>query len=119
MYDIALDPSLIGNTAQGASLKPRLIELMTPVVYKHLCIINGMEQVTPTQCIRNIESFAGIELLPKMPNFFYYGSDVRSPEYDTFDFEGFEERNEQIIAGFTQERAMDIISARLDTRIQI
>ena len=86
LYDVALDPTLIGDNAQGISLKPRVVELMTPIVYQHLCRINGMEQVTPEGCVRNIEIFAGIELLPKMPNLFYYGSGLRSPEYDTFDF---------------------------------
>jgi len=47
LYDVALDPTMIGLTTGGVSLKPRLIELLTPVVYQHLCVINGMEQVTP------------------------------------------------------------------------
>jgi len=47
LYDVALDPKLVGISTGGVSLKARLIELLTPVVYKHLCVINGMEQVTP------------------------------------------------------------------------
>ena len=119
LYDVALDPTLIGNTAQGVSLKPRVIELLTPVVYQHLCVIYGMEQVDAEGCVRNIEVFAGIELLPKMPNLFYYGSGISSPEYETFDFAGFEERKLQIISGFTEQRAMDIITAKLDEKIKI
>ena len=119
LYDIALDLTMIGETTGGVLMKPRLIELITPVVYKHFCEINGMNQVTPEKCITNLETFAGIELLPKLPDLFYYGSGVRSPAYDTFDFTGFDERRIQIISGFTQDKAFDIISTRLDQRIQI
>jgi cell division protein FtsI/penicillin-binding protein 2 len=119
LYDVALDPTLIGETTGGVSLKPRLIELMTPVVYKHLCTIHEMDEVTPEGCIQNIEAFAGIELLPKMPNLFYYGSGLRSPEYDTFDLSGFTEKKLQVISGFTENRAMDIISEKLNEKIKI
>jgi len=47
LYDIALDPTLVGETKDGLPLKSRLIGILTPVVYKHLCVINGMDQVTP------------------------------------------------------------------------
>jgi hypothetical protein len=78
-----------------------------------------MDQVTPEGCIKNIEAFAGIELLPKMPNLFYYGSGVLSPEYTTFDFTGFEERKLQIISGFTEHQAKDIITTKLNEKIKI
>lgn len=119
LYDIALDPKLVGVTTGGVSLKPRLIELLTPVVYKHLCIINGMDLVTPEGCVKNVEYFVGAEILPKMPELFYYGSGMMSPEYTTFDFTGFEERRIQIISGFTEERAKDLIAERLEKKIQI
>jgi cell division protein FtsI/penicillin-binding protein 2 len=119
LYDVALDPTLVGNTTGNVSLKARLIEVLTPVVYKHLCVINGMDLVSPEGCIKNIETFANIELLPKMPQLFYYGSGLYSPEYDTFDFSGFEARALQIISGFTEARAYDIITERLNEKIQI
>jgi hypothetical protein len=69
---VALDPTLIGLTTGGVSLKSRLIELLTPVVYKHLCVIHGMEQVSVEECVENVEVFVGKEILPKMPQLFYY-----------------------------------------------
>ncbi|MDR2541368.1 MAG: hypothetical protein LBD11_06525 [Candidatus Peribacteria bacterium] len=119
LYDVALDPTLIGLTTGGISLKSRLIELLTPVVYKHLCVIHGMEQVSAEACVENVEVFVGKEILPKMPQLFYYGAGVQSPEYDTFDFTGFTEKRLQVISGFTETRALDIISERLQEKIQI
>jgi cell division protein FtsI/penicillin-binding protein 2 len=119
LYDVALDPTLIGTTTGGVSLKGRLIELLTPVVYQHLCVINGMDPVSPEGCVKNVESFTNIELLPKMPQLFYYGSGMKSPEYDTFDFSGFETRTLQIISGFTEEKAQELITNRLNEKIQI
>ncbi|MDR2416482.1 MAG: hypothetical protein LBD75_08040 [Candidatus Peribacteria bacterium] len=119
LYDVALDPTLIGITTGGVSLKGRLIELLTPIVYQHLCIINGMESMTPEGCVKNVEEFTNTELLPKMPQLFYYGSGIQSPEYDTFDFSGFETRTLQIISGFTKEKAQELITIRLHEKIQI
>ncbi|MDR3168914.1 MAG: hypothetical protein LBU27_04060 [Candidatus Peribacteria bacterium] len=119
LYDVALDPTLVGVTTGDISLKPRLIELLTPVVYKHLCVIYGMQQVSPEECVKNVEVFANIEILPKMPQLFYYGAGLKSPQYDTFDFTGFEEKKLQTISGFTETKALDIISSRLQEKIQI
>ncbi|MDR0650891.1 MAG: hypothetical protein LBG59_05895 [Candidatus Peribacteria bacterium] len=119
LYDIALDPTLIGTTTGNISLKGRLIELLTPVVYQHLCVINGMETVTLEGCIKNVEEFTNTELLPKMPQLFYYGSGIKSPEYDTFDFSGFEMRKSQIISGFSETKAQELITIRLHEKIQI
>jgi hypothetical protein len=54
-----------------------------------------------------------------MPELFYYGSGLRSPEYDTFDFTGFEDRRSSVISGFTESRAKDLIATRLEEKIQI
>lgn len=55
-------------------MKSRFIQLIVPIVYKHLCEINGMKQVEKHECVENIELFAGVELLPKKPELFYYGN---------------------------------------------
>jgi len=38
MYNIFVDPAFVGD-------KRRFIELLTPVVYHHLCVVNGMQPV--------------------------------------------------------------------------
>ena len=71
---------------RGQPMKPRFIQLITPIVYKHFCEINGMRQVSHEDCVKNIELFSGKPLLPKKPDLFYYGNGSASSEYDTFDF---------------------------------
>jgi len=60
-----------------------------------------------------------VNILPKLPNLFYYGAGVSSPEYETFDFAAHEERQQQTISSFSEQRALDLIAERLDKKIQI
>ena len=74
LYDIALDPREIWYGTGWVLKKDRFIELISPIVYKHLCIIHWMDNIewNTEECIKNIESFANIELLPKEPEIFYF-----------------------------------------------
>jgi hypothetical protein len=71
MYNLTVDPKFIRD-------KKRFIELITPVVYKHFCEINGMKEVERVDCVKNIENFTNKQLLPIQPEFFYYGSGIVS-----------------------------------------
>ncbi|MEI7558648.1 MAG: hypothetical protein WCJ45_07875 [bacterium] len=71
MYNIFVDPKFIRN-------KEKFIDLITPVVYKHFCELYGMTEVTPVECIRNIEQFVQTQIIPIKPQFFYYGSGIVS-----------------------------------------
>ena len=128
LYDVALDPREIWFDWNWQRQKDRFIELMSPIVYKHLCVIHWMDNVTKEQCIENIESFANIQLLPKQPEFFYYGKTydtewneipVISQEYSTFDFESYNERRQKVIDEFSKEDAMNIITNRLNEKVKI
>lgn len=55
-------------------MKNRFIQLIAPVIYKHLCEVNGMQKVSQEECVKNIQLFAGINLLPQQPELFYFGS---------------------------------------------
>ena len=129
LYDVAIDPREIWYGTWNVLMKSRLIEIISPVVYKHLCIIHWMDDIQwdKEQCIKNIESFANVELLPKQPEIFYYGKEydaewnehpVISEEYSTFNFEEFNERKQQVIEEFTEENAMNIIATRLNEKIK-
>ena len=129
LYDIAIDPREIWYNTGGVLMKARLIELLSPVVYKHLCIIHWMEDIQSDkeQCIKNIESFSNLEFLPKEPEIFYYGKEydaewneipVISDEYSTFDYQDFYERKQKAIEEFTEEKAMEIITNRLNEKIK-
>ena len=130
LYDIALDPREIGYSTGNRLMKDRFIEIVSPIVYKHLCIIHWMENIewNKEECIKNIESFANIELLPKEPEIFYYGKTydaewnaipIVSQEYSTFNYDEFYERKQKIIDDFSKENAMNIITDRLNEKIKI
>lgn len=131
LYDLALDPRELQWTFEtnpkygvptqlkGHPMKPRFIEIITPVIYKHLCETNGMKTVTHEECVKNIELFAGVELLPKQPELFYLGNGAMSPEYENFDFTGYHENYQSILAQFTKEKAYQLIKQRLDEKIKI
>ena len=129
LYDIAVDPREIWYNSWWVLMKVRFIELISPIVYKHLCIIHWMDNIqwNKEECIKNIESFANIELLPKMPEFFYYGSEydsewnkvpIISTEYSTFDFNAYNTRKQKVIDEFSKEQAMEIITNKLDEKIK-
>lgn len=127
LYDIALDPREIWIDEHGNSVKPRLIELLTPIVYKHLCVIHWMEKVNTEWCIKNIESFTNTELLPKQPEIFYFWKEfdadwnevqIFSPEYNTFDFEAYNTQKQKVIDEFSKDYAMQLISNKLSDKIK-
>ncbi|USN57294.1 MAG: hypothetical protein H6766_02295 [Candidatus Peribacteria bacterium] len=67
LYDLYIEPQYFqpkdedGNPIDPAAAqtnKEEFIRLLTPFVYKHLCLQFGILQVTQAQCVNNIESFA-------------------------------------------------------------
>lgn len=111
LYNVFVDPELIGD-------KDTFIELFTPVVYHHLCIINGFETPDKRDCIENIEKFTRKTLLPKAPDVFYFGSGIYSDNYYSYDWTGYNAQVNQIIDQFSGAYAYDLISQRLTDRIQ-
>ena len=128
LYDVALDPREIWYGTWWKLMKDHFIELITHVVYKHLCIIHGMESVSIEQCIENVESFTNVELLPKKPEIFYFWKDydaewneipVISDEYYTFNFDEYNQKRQQVIDEWSREEGMNLISTRLKEKIKI
>jgi cell division protein FtsI/penicillin-binding protein 2 len=112
LYTVYADPKFIWD-------KPRFIDIMTPVVYKHLCEIYGMKQVDKVTCIKNVEAYTNTTLFPQKPDFFYYGWGIVSTWYWSFDETGYQNQIQSVITGFTQSGAYDLIKTRLDKMIQI
>lgn len=112
LYNVYVDPKLIWD-------KARFIELLTPVVYEHLCVTNGMKKMEKIDCIKNIEIFAGKDLLPQEPEFFYMWSWVVSEWYYTFDWTWYYEQIQKIIDDFSTWAAYTLIQNWLDNRVQI
>jgi len=112
LYNVFVDPAFIGD-------KKRFIDLLTPVIYHHLCVINGMKIVDTQWCIKNIERFTQNKLLPEVPSFYYYGSGIVSPIWNTFDRTGYVNQHALTIDNFSTWVAYQLIQSRLDQRIQI
>ncbi len=127
LYDLALDPYdltefPVENASKGlpvGPMKPRFIELIAPIIYKHLCELNGMNTPTKTECVKNVELFANVDLLPKKPDLFYFWSGEKSPAYASFDLTGYNEQFEKVVQQFTQQKAMELITTRLNEKIQV
>ncbi len=112
LYNIFVDPAFVWN-------KSRFIELLTPVIYHHLCVVNGMNVVDDENCVKNIERFTQNRLLPEKPTFYYYGSGIFTPEWEVFDYESYEMQYASVLSWFTTGQAYQLIQSRLDQRIQI
>jgi len=116
MYDVFVDPKLIGNDTRD---KDRFIELVTPLIYKHLCEVNGMERISREQCVKNIEIFSRKDLLPQIPEFFYYGSWIQTAGMESYDWTWFYSSKINVIEKFTTWAAYNLIQERLNKRIYI
>lgn len=112
MYNVFVDPKFIRD-------KPRFIQLITPVIYSHLCEMYGMKQMTKETCIKNIELYAKKEILPKKPEFFYYWSGIVTTGYWEYDWTWYNLQLEQVLSWFSREIAYWLIRDQLDKMIYI
>lgn len=112
LYNLFVDPDHISD-------KNKFIEIMTPIIYYHLCVLNGFDKPDNITCIKNIEDFTKKDLLPKAPDVFYYGSWIYSEEYTTFNRTGYNQELDSIISSFSWNQAYSLISEKLHDRIRI
>lgn len=111
-YDLFVDPKFVWD-------KTRVIDLIAPVIYKHLCDTYQMQKMTKEQCVRNIESYSNIRIIPDSPEFFYYGSGIVTDGYWTYDMTWYNMEVERIVDDFSYENALVMIKNRLDEQIEI
>lgn len=124
LYNIFVDPSLVYD-------KPRLITIITPLIYLHLCQTNGFDAVDKEKCIKNIELFTKTWILPVAPILQYYGNGVISGSYitmsgenadqliDTFDWTWYNVQYQDILSGITKEDIERKIGERLNEMIVV
>ncbi len=113
LYNIFVEPPYIRD-------KNKFIDLITPIVYEHLCIYHWMIKITNKEnCIKNIEYFSNKKLLPQKPNFFYYWSWRISKWYDNFDLTWFLKQKDIVIKNFSTWTANKIIKNTLNKMIYI
>lgn len=120
-YNVFVDPKFVRD-------KKKFIDIISPSIYKHLCEINGMTKTTPLECIENIEKFTETNLLPTIPEVFYYGhkdigsgmfADVVSTGYYNFDLTGYNTQVQEVISWFNSWTAYGLIKTKLDQRIYV
>lgn len=111
LYTVFVDPELIAD-------KKNFIELMTPVVYAHLCVINGFTTPDQYQCVENVQNFTRTSLLPSPPSIFYYGSGTYSTGSQDVLIQEYETQVGSVLSEYDQEQLYALISQRLDDRIQ-
>ncbi len=112
LYNLYVDPKFIWD-------KGKFIDLLTPIVYEHFCVLYGMQEVQPLNCIQNIEIFAKKKLLPESPQFFYYWSGIVSSWYATYDWTGYQIQVQNVLSWFTTWLAYGLIKDSLNSSIYI
>lgn len=110
LYNLFIDPEFVKD-------KDKLINVLSPLIYYHLCKLNWFTQPDNQRCIENVERFAQTTLLPKKPEIFYYASWVVSNNFYSFDRSWYNNMIIQQLSWFTQDVAMWIIADRLDDMI--
>jgi len=111
LYNVFVDPEFVKD-------KVKFISVIAPIIYFHLCRQYGFIEPTKETCIKNIEGFTRIKLLPSDPSFFYYMSGVVSDNYTTFDRSGYNTSYKKVFTDFTQDFAIDLIKQRLQLAIK-
>jgi cell division protein FtsI/penicillin-binding protein 2 len=65
LYNVFVDPAFVKD-------KSRFITTITPLIYSHLCQINGFDKIDKEQCVMNLEKFTKETYLPVLPSVIYY-----------------------------------------------
>jgi cell division protein FtsI/penicillin-binding protein 2 len=112
LYNVFVDPAFVKD-------KSKFITTVTPLIYSHLCQMNGFDTVDKDQCIRNLETFAKEKYLPQLPIITYYGQGISSGNTDNFDYTGYNIAYQDILSGFTIEKIEEKITKTLDQMIVI
>jgi cell division protein FtsI/penicillin-binding protein 2 len=119
IYTLYVDPKFVWDAQ-------RVTDILTPELYSHLCDINGLETVTPIQCISNIEQFTKTTILPRLKVLYYSNIDQQSGEIALVswwllenqvivdqDNSEIKKQRAEIIASFTRDEALSRIRAQL------
>lgn len=65
LFTLFVDPHFVED-------KERVIDFLTPLVYEHLCVHYGVDLQDRYDCMRNLENYAWVELLPEKQVVYYY-----------------------------------------------
>ena len=111
LYTVHVDPKFLRDI-------DRFIDIITPIVYKHLCVQYGIQQQSKEDCVKAVGEYTRTDLLPEEPEFFYYSSWIVSSGYDSYDWFAYNGQIDSVVSWFTQEIAQEMIRDRLAERIK-
>jgi len=107
LFNIYVDPKFIPD-------KSKLIDILTPFIYKHLCVIHWIDEVeNKKECIENIEKYTWKKLLPKIEQF-----NLLSGENSKISYIKYKEDIKKIIENFDTWYAYSLIKERLNSLIK-
>lgn len=112
LYNLFVDPAFVKD-------KSKFIEVVSPLIYYHLCQTNGFDSVDKEWCITNLEWFTKETYLPVAPTIIYYGQGISSGYVDWFDYTWYYADYNDILSGFTEEKIYEKIRIQLDKMIAI
>lgn len=109
LYNIFVDPKFIKD-------KQKLIDLLSPLIYNHLCEINWIRKISNTwDCIRNVEDFTNKQIFYKEAEKFYLSGSNKILEWEKKEDN---KENQKIIKNFSNEKAIKLIKEKLDEKIK-
>lgn len=112
LYNIFVDPAFVKD-------KSRFISIVAPLIYDHLCQVNGFDKVEKERCIKNLELFTKKTYLPIKPSIIYYGQNISTWNVENFDRTWYTNTYNDIMSGMTKEKIQQEISVRLDEMIKV
>jgi len=107
LYNVYVDPKFVTN-------KSKLIEFISPIIYKHFCELNWLIKPTKEECIQNIEKYTDTAILPSDDKMFFMSWDQQV----ILTLEEYNEQRQKTIDEFTWGNWIDLISKKLDNDIK-
>lgn len=116
LYNIFVDPKFIED-------EERFVEILSPILYKHFCELNWLEEPSDKECIRNIENFTENEILPQEESEDFFVEmeldDWEEEEEQVFlDQDMLDDETQDVIDDFTKEDWIDYIQEKLSEMVQ-
>ncbi len=109
-FTLFIDPKFIQDDAH----KSKIIDILVPITYDHLCVDFWIEQPTKSECVENIEKFIWETLLPEKNTFYTYSWDnlifINNEDYET--------SVTDILEQITPETAQNLIRERYTEAIK-
>ena len=106
-FTLYVDPKFVKD-------QPRVIEVLTPIVYEHFCHVYGLDHPDSLECIKHLQDFTNTKILPEKEGVFVSSGDQQY----YLDGESYDEQIADIVSWFTKENAYSMIAGKLTRTMQ-